>query len=466
MLKSYLRRMFSSEINQAVNVAMAAAVVNDNNFTVGSTTYDARHRDRLDYDRITLLGEVIKAYRLNPLARRLIKLPRLFALGARIEIECEKGKGNKTTEQFIDRFWSHPINDIPSQLSEWFDERTMTGDLFILFSVDEAGMPLVRALPSENIQVIITAENDYRQELFYKRSAIDEKPYTAYNPTNPQAGGVKHYTINRPVGSVFGESDLFTVLGWLGRYNSWLENRATLNYWRSLFVWILTGKFANDAARKARENEIHSKPPGPGSILVKNDSETWETVAPKLDAADAENDGIAMKKHIAAGMGIPMHFLAEPESSTRTTAEAAGTPTFKTFEEYQASFYALLVDVIHTACKIYQVVDQRIRPEIKIDIHGPDISERDNAALGIAMSTTVVSAGELFDRHLIDSKEYMRLVYRFSGEVLDENQAIPEGFRKPLSQKSTTFTPSNPLKPKVDSATGDVSSIEENPKLK
>jgi hypothetical protein len=27
---------------------------------------------------------------------------------------------------------------------------------------------------------------------------------------------------------------------------------------------------------------------------------------------------------IAAGAGIPMHFLAEPEGATRTTAEAAG----------------------------------------------------------------------------------------------------------------------------------------------
>ncbi len=464
-----VRRLFNDEINQAVNIALASAVVDDNNFTVGQQTYDIHHRDRLDYDRQTLLGDVLRAFRLNPLARRLVKLPRLFALGNKIEIEVAKGKGNKTTEDFIKTFWSHPINQLDAQIPEWFDERTMTGDLFILFSVDEAGMPLVRALPSENIAVITTAENDYRQELLYKRNSIDETPYKAYVADDPQAGGVKHYTINRPVGSVFGESDLFTVLGWLGRYNSWLENRATLNYWRSIFVWTLHGKFANEAARKARENELRSKAPSPGSVLVTNESETWETVAPNLDAADAENDGIAIKKHIAAGMGIPMHFLAEPESSTRTTAEAAGTPTYKTFEEYQTSFFGVLQDVLKTACQIYQVVDPRVKPDVKIHIHGPDITERDNASLALAMTNVSYAAGDLFDRHLIDSKEYMRLIYRFSGEILDEDQVIPEGFRKPISNKSTSpLIPSSPLKSraKVNSETGNVSSPEENPNMK
>ena len=39
----------------------------------------------------------------------------------------------------------------------------------------------MRALPSEGIGMIDTAENDYRQEIFYRRDAMDENPWPAYD---------------------------------------------------------------------------------------------------------------------------------------------------------------------------------------------------------------------------------------------------------------------------------------------
>ncbi len=75
---------------------------------------------------------------------------------------------------------------------------------------------------------------------------------------------MRHYVINRPVGSTWGESDLFPLLPWIARYTGWLENRATLNYWRQVFVWSIKGKFASAAEREARQKEIESHPPTPG----------------------------------------------------------------------------------------------------------------------------------------------------------------------------------------------------------
>jgi hypothetical protein len=70
------------------------------------------------------------------------------------------------------------------------------------------------------------------------------------------------------------------------------------------------------------------------------------------------------------------------------------------------------------------MVDSQIDPEALIEVHGGDISARDNAELANAGSQASAVAGNLFDRNLIDADEYLRLVYRFMGE------SLPKGLKK------------------------------------
>ncbi len=88
-------------------------------------------------------------------------------------------------------FWNHPINKMDDQIQEWFDERTLTGNLFVMFTTDPSGMPLVRAIPTENISEIETRENDYRQEVIYHTGSLDDKAYPAYDASRLAAGDVR-----------------------------------------------------------------------------------------------------------------------------------------------------------------------------------------------------------------------------------------------------------------------------------
>ena len=109
-------------------------------------------------------------------------------------------------------------------------------------------------------------------------------------------------------------------------------------------------------------------------------------INPKLDSFEANNDGLTLKKFIAGGHGVPLHWLAEPESSTRTTAEAAGTPTFKTLEERQQFFLVIVKDVLKVAvARRAQRGDTDVDPTAAISVTAADISERDNAALALAI---------------------------------------------------------------------------------
>jgi len=316
---------------------------------------------------------------------------------------------------------------------ELCDELTRAGNLFILISTDQAGMSYIRCVPASDIDHIEARENDIEQPMvFFRKSSSDDLnpvPYLAYDMETDSLNEdgtfptvLIQYTINKPVGGQWGESDLAPTLKWLSRYNAWLEDRARLNRFRNSFMFVIKSKFASEAERAARQATLAANPPQPGSILVTDESEEWSTISPNLDANDANTDGLALKKMIAAGSGLPMHFLAEPEGSNKTTAESAGGPTYRHFEQRQQYFLWIVKDILEVACARRSLVDRRMIKKPEIEVRGADISARDNVSLAMAASNMSAVLVELRKRGLIDNDEFLRVIYRFCGEWVD----IPE----------------------------------------
>jgi hypothetical protein len=257
----------------------------------------------------------------------------------------------------------------------------------------------------------------------------DPTPIIAYGSAedDPAQPVILHYAINRPVGAQWGESDLAPLLRWLSRYASWLEDRARLNHFRSAFMYVVKGKFISDAARQERQRQLNAQPPTPGSILVCDESEEWSVISATLDSSDANTDGLALKKMICSGAGIPMHFLAEPEGSNRTTAEAAGGPTFRHFEQRQEYFLWMLSDILSVVLSRRSMFDHRLPRSVEFQVVGNDISTRDNAAMSLAANNILSAFGEVRDRGLIDDAELLRMLYRFTGETVDIEEMLERG---------------------------------------
>lgn len=401
----------------------------DDSITVGSQAFAGAFRDRLSYDRQAQLTEIINLCRSNPIARRVIEITTEFTLGDGFTISSP----NKRIDKIIRDFWNNPLNDMDTQLGEWADEAWRTGDLFILVSVDPAGSCYVRAIPGESIAMIETAPNDYRQEIAYKRDAFDTSPYPAYQPGADQTSFVLHYPLNRMVGATFGESDLLTVKYWIVLYQSFLENRARLNYFRQLFTFVLQRNYQSQAEKESYVKSFAANlPKKSGGILALGADEMLGVVAPQLGSFEAEVDGLSIKRMIATGAGLPMHYLAEPESSTRTTAEAAGTPTFKRFKSRQQFLRHALANVLQTVIEIRRSYDNTLPTRPQIEISVPDITERDNSNLAMAVQRITAAFIPLYNAKKITAKELIRLVYKFLAEtapkqIPDENMLIPMG---------------------------------------
>lgn len=406
-------------------------IEDENNFLIGAQSANSLPRDRVSYSRQQSMQDSLDAWRYNPLARRIVELTTQYAAGGGLLVKC----ADKPTQDFLEDFWGHRLNRMDQRINQFSDELCLTGNLFLLLSTDASGMSYLRVIPAGDVLAIESSQNDIEQELAYRLKADqdgDEQVIPAYDALKEscQEGAafppaVLHYAINRPSGSQWGEGDLTPVLKWLTRYSAWLEDRVRLNRFRNAFVYVVKARFASENDRYARQVQLSANPPAPGSILVTDESEEWSVLAPRLEALDASSDGLAIKKMIAAGVGLPMHFLAEPESSTKTTAEAAGSPTYRRFSERQRYLCQIVEDILRVVVERRAMVDLSVDSKASIRVEGGDVSARDNRELAEAGQQIQELASGLLERGAIDQAEYLRLVYRFMGERLPEPANAP-----------------------------------------
>jgi hypothetical protein len=446
------------ETHSSARSTFGASAVSDANFARG-IDWAGLYRDRYDYDREKVMAEALIAWRLNPLARRIVELQTHYVTDG-IDFKCD----DPATEQFLKEFWTHPLNKIGEHLREWADELALTGNLFPALTTDRAGMSYLRVFPTDMVAEINVAPNDVQQERAYTPKATgqdgDPQPIPCYWFNGKGKTVMLHYTVNRLAGMLWGEPDIAPLLPWLARYAGWLEDRARLNRFRQAYLYIVKGQFDGEQEKAARQKQLSDNPPAPGSILVTDNSEEWDVINPKLDSFEANSDGLALKKFIAGGRGYPLHWLAEPESSTRTTAEAAGTPTFKSLEARQRLFTSMLQDILKIVVQRRAQRGGAVKPDAIITVSAADISERDNAALALASTQVISSFGQLWANGFIDGDEYMRVVYRFAGEALPA--ARPDN--PSPKTKAPPGAGRNAAQPyvEIDSDTGEVKTQEPN----
>ena len=461
MNSGLIERLFRRSINERVRAALSTYPETDATFTIGSRLGDSP-TERYAPDREELLRQALEAWRVNPLARRIVGLTSQYVVGGGISFSC----AHEPTSAFLRAFWQHPLNRMPVRVYEWCDELTRSGNLFLLLSTDAAGMSYLRAVPALRVRAIQSRENDIDQETAYEMQpasaeGLEGARWPAYDANRDQQredGGFEtvmlHFAVNRAVGAQWGESDLAPVLRWLSRYAAWLEDRARLNHFRNAFLYIVRARFASEAERRARQSGLNAAPPSPGSILVTDENETWDTLHPRLESDESGQDGLALKKMLAAGAGIPLHFLAEPESATRTTAEAAGGPTYRHFEQRQRYFLWLLGDVLRAVVNRRSAVDRRVSRRAEIQLSGADISARDNMALAMAASNIMPALGSLREHGLVDDAELLRLFYRFCGESVDVEEMLARGRQTaPATGFGSKAASAQPIK--VDPASGE-----------
>lgn len=375
-------------------------------------------------------GEALAVWRSNPLARRIVSLIGAYVVGSGIRLRAER----TDLADYLGVFWTHRQNRMALRLLPWCEELARSGELFIaLFTNPADGMVYVRAIPASRIQRVDVDPEDYENErVFWEAGTADDpegKPW--YGPDHEEAAAkgktippvMLHYAVNRPVGAVRGESDLAPILPWLRRYARWLEDRIRLNAGVRAFLWIVR---APSKVRAVLE-EKYRQPPSPGSVIIADEAESWEAVAPNLRAADAANDGRAIRWMVAAGgPGTALIDFGEGEDSNLATARAMGEQRRRFLRQRQQYFGFVVADVAVQAFNRAVIVGKVDGPpatlaDIKVDL--PDIAPEDNSELAGAakqMADALTGLSGLVGGSPALKRAAVRLVLKFAGEQVGE----------------------------------------------
>ena len=389
------------------------------------------------------------AWRHHPLAYRAIELTVDYILGRGMTLRAKSERCQVT----LDRWWNHPANNWPLRQFDLVRELCLTGEVFMTFhTAPGSRMTLVRIVPSSLISEIETDPDDIERELRYRQANPATLTGKGYSPLegrwwNHDAGLdatapiMRHYAINRLAGTTRGQGDLVTILPWLIRYKDWLTDRVRLNKHQQAFIFDVTLEGADRRTLIARRNEI-AVAPDPGSIIVHNEKEKWDTVKPALNASAAADDGMAIRLMIAAGSGFPLHFMGEAENANLATATAMEGPALRRLERRQLQVAAILSDIA-TECMRRANHDDKVRAEYAY-LRTDDTSQIATATKTIAEALVIArEAGWVTD------KEARDLFTRFLGEqasgqtLASDDPSAP----KPESPQATAPAPTPTVPP-------------------
>jgi hypothetical protein len=334
------------------------------------------------------------------------------------------------------------------RLEPMCDELSRAGDLFVLLFRNRGdGMSYIRFLTKDRIVRIETVKNDWETELVYFEKGDTGESRRWYSPNSGRVRTAKaiclHYAINRPVGALMGEGDLTTVIPWLLRYSRMLGDRVRLHWATRAFLWLVTVP-TNRIKEKSAQ---YAKPPDTGSIVVKDEGESWEPVNPRLQGLDASYDMKAVRGMVDAGSGYPPHWRGEAWDVNLATAQAMQGPSERHLLRRQNHFVHLLEDILYHGYQRAVEIDKapplpsdRYAELFKVDL--PDITRRDNAELAGAARELADALDKLGGMIPGKSKTWTRkaleLVMKFAGEGLDQDELraiLEEGWGEVLGDK-------------------------------
>jgi hypothetical protein len=289
--------------------------------------------------RVGLLEQSHLAWERNPLANTAVTLTRQFA----VQNGMRRKYHNTDIEQIIEDFCTDPENNIKALEKELFDTLFVDGELFIRFHEGDGangakGEMVITSVPAWGIRAI-------EHELGFIKRVTEYLP--SYSETTGVGTGgslsitepipakeILHVAINKLAYEQRGRPELLRLLPYLGGYKEWLENRGRQNAFRGTVVYDVTLNNATGSQVAAKRTQ-YGQPPQGVVLAVHNQNETWQVLESKIGAADAAEDGRAMKLMIAAGARLPEYMLSDGSNANLASATAQQLPALRTFADWQ-----------------------------------------------------------------------------------------------------------------------------------
>lgn len=273
------------------------------------------------------------AYNRNPTAKRGVRYMANFAIGDGFDLTCYNDKVREWLEAFID----NRDNRIREYERQAACDLLVDGELILRYSVNE-GQTVVSPQRPWELESIKTELGNFRRVEEYcfqlHQTQGDSRGETASKEEEVPADEILFVAINNHAYELRGRSELFPILPWLKAHKDWLENRARINYIKSLIAWIVRVRAIN-SAQIASVVARWKTPPKPGTVAIEHADTEVEAIAPAVGAGDAADDGRQLLLEVARGFGLPEYFMSDGQNANLASSTNQQLPALTTFADYQ-----------------------------------------------------------------------------------------------------------------------------------
>lgn len=305
-----------------------------------SLTRNAK-RDLPDVSHDRALDVCFSLFQTTPLGNRATKLIRDFVVGDGISYSCS----NPEVEEIVGEFWDDEVNNLDMRLSDFALELGLYGEWIPeVFVGKTSGIVQLGYIDPFQVKAVeVDKDNPLISDVVrIKRRGFGAKGEAktvvrARDESGRLSGDVFYFRVNSVSNATRGWPDLLHVADWIDNLEQTLWNVFERSALANAFIWDVTLKGASqaDIDNWLRRN---GKAPKQGSVRAHNEQVQWNAVAPQLGSLERAAEVDLFREHVAAGIGVPKHWLAASEDVNRATAQEMGAPTIRTLAHRQRYF--------------------------------------------------------------------------------------------------------------------------------
>jgi hypothetical protein len=391
-------------------------------------------RELPEYMQDRMIVNSFKAWRTNPLAKRIIEMQLNFILGNGLSVNAPEPEHASA----IFQWWNDPYNNWPYKMPRRLRDLGIYGEWLHRPLVDRDGFVRVGDVQPDAISVVRPDPLDHGEvDQIILKSVVQGGQVTELPPINvirkrlivyPQGhigldedytGDLFYFGMNRTTDSLRGVGELFTLLDYMDAYDDMLFSRVEKVRLMNQFFWDVSidGMTETEIGQwLERQTDL---PPKAGGVFAHNSAIVAQAVVPDLKADDHSKDAELINSHIISGAGWPGTFFDSPGSAGRAVGAEMAEPALRNVVNLQSQVNAMLrFEIDYHLWSMYKAGSFKTDPrdvEYSLSFNKP--SARDISRIGPALKNLIVGIKDAQGMYALSQEEARQIIVSAANQL-------------------------------------------------
>lgn len=391
-------------------------------------------RELPEYLHDRMIVQSFKAFRTNPMAKRLIEIQTNFILGNGLSVNSEDAE----VAAAVYEWWNDPYNNWPTKIvrrirdlsiyGEWLHRPLVARDGFVrIADVQPDNIATVRADPLDHGVCDMVLLKEIAQPggvvkdapIRVIRHRLIPFPGGAIEMDPDYSGDLFYFGMNQTTDSLRGVGELFTVLDYIDAYDDMLFARVEKLKLMNQFFWDIAVDGMTETELQSWLAKQTDLPPKTGSVFAHNAAITATAVVPDLKSDDHSTDASLVKSHIISSAGWPGTWFDDPGGAGRAVGAEMAEPALRNVVNLQAQVGNMLrFEIDYHLWSMWKKGNFKAPPQdVRYSISFNKPSARDIAKIGPALKNLIIGLKEATGTFMISREEARQIIVSAANQL-------------------------------------------------